>query len=700
MIKPNMATMTTALPNSFSHSFSKVTSLSQIHALAKRAASSSMTSTSSGKSAKCTGSKQECQKPSNTSAVTVGVAVGIPVGCVCILLGIILWVVYRRSKKEAQEDNDPDFEGDTEYLSSDAAYKLPFSSVSHSGNSRTPQEWKEDGDTYFPPPQGNMYYGNDSSRSSQGKNLDPFFEPANDAHSLRDFARQLHGEKFGAYRIASNPNSRNESQLSLPFEKAQARISEKNSASLNASDLGHVYSSNTQLSSSSQSPLQESPVKSTAGDVTKQYVEDNSGFDVEHSRADTTLEYDLPQLKEPSEISRNTFNFEMGNVNEYETNGGESSGFNDSGFNDSGNDDGENRVIQMSTAEEEDIKRMKSIYKVYLDRNATVKQVAADQNDVVALPDQANEPGELLPTQNHVSTENVSYMQVPTSSQRVASSIYSATHSQLYPEQPVQGHQYQQQQQQPYTTYEPQTYGPPSHDNTIHDNRMLYQQQPHQEYGDMSMQSYPTQEYHNMPPQQYMGQNYIQQQQFAHPQTLESIDELPPPIMLPNSASSHSLTSFKQKAKHPQLTQLQAARINGMAVNPISHPEMFYAQGNDSYSSYQKSINGASNVQPAAPYQLRQSVVMTNPTDLVAAPRFRPAGSIRNVSAASSRNNSMTTNMNPQYQQQQAYNSRVSGLLNESDLVHPPSVGGILPHNGSNDDLRKQIGSSHNYSFV
>lgn len=694
MIKPNMVAMTTALPSSFSHSFSKVTSLSQIRGFAKRAASSSATSTSSGKSAKCTAGKQLCQKPSNTSAVTVGVAVGLPVGCIFVLLGIILWVVYRRSKKEAQEDHDPDFEGDTEYLSSDAAYKLPFSSVSHSANSRTPQEWKEDGDAYFPPPHGNMYYGNDSSRSSQAKNLDPFFLPANDAHSLRDFARQLHGDEFGAYHIASNSNSRNASQVSLPYEKTQAKISVQNSASLSASDLGHVYSSNTQPSSSSQSPLHESPVKSTAGDVTKQYVEDNSGYDVEHSRADTTLEYDLPHVKEPSEISRNTFNFEMGNVNEYETNAAETSGFNDSG-----NDDSENQVLHMSTAEEEDIKRMKSIYKVYLDRNETLKQIAADRKDVVALPEQTHEPAEPSPTHDHVSTENVSYIQVPGSSQRVASSIYSAPHSQLYSEQPVQGQQYQQQQQ-PYTTYEPQTYGPPSQNNTFHDNRMLYQQQPLQEYGDTSMQAYPTQEYHNIPPQQYMGQNYIQQQQFAHPQTLESIDELPPPIMLPHSSSSHSLTSFKQKAKHAQLTQLQAARINGMAVNPISHPEMFYAQSNDTYSSHQNSLNGASNSQPAAPYQLRQSVVMTNPTDLVAAPRFRPAGSIRNASAVSSRNNSMTTNMNPQYQQQQAYNSRVSGLLNEGDLIHPPSVGGILPHNGSHDDLRKQIGSSHNYNFV
>lgn len=101
-----------------------------------------------------------------------------------------------------------------------------------------------------------------------------------------------------------------------------------------------------------------------------------------------------------------------------------------------------------------------------------------------------------------------------------------------------------------------------------------------------------------------------------------------------------------------------------------------------------------------SPYQLRQSVVMTNPSDLTAKPSYKPAGSFRSVSATNSRNNSLTTqnNIYLQQQQQQLYNSRVSGILEETDVVQPPSVGGILPHSGSQDDLRKQLGSSHNYT--
>lgn len=78
--------------------------------------SSSASKTTSSKSEKCTGSKSQCQKPTDHNmSVTIGVAVAIPVVVVIIFLGVILYFVYRRGQKEALEDNDPDFDGD-EYL--------------------------------------------------------------------------------------------------------------------------------------------------------------------------------------------------------------------------------------------------------------------------------------------------------------------------------------------------------------------------------------------------------------------------------------------------------------------------------------------------------------------------------------------------------------------------------------------------------
>ena len=78
-------------------------------------ASSSKTS-SKESSTKCT-SKAECKKPSDaTDATTVAVAVVVPVAVVGLILCFVLWKVWKRSKKEAMEDNDPDFDGDGEYL--------------------------------------------------------------------------------------------------------------------------------------------------------------------------------------------------------------------------------------------------------------------------------------------------------------------------------------------------------------------------------------------------------------------------------------------------------------------------------------------------------------------------------------------------------------------------------------------------------
>lgn len=116
------------------------------------------------------------------------------------------------------------------------------------------------------------------------------------------------------------------------------------------------------------------------------------------------------------------------------------------------------------------------------------------------------------------------------------------------------------------------------------------------------------------------------------------------------------------------------------------------------YSNNQ--VSTQNNGSAVAPYQMRQSVVMTNPSELSLPTKFRPAGSIRNVSGMNTRNNSMTTQMNPYYQQQAAYNSRVSGLLQEEDVLHPSGIEGILPHNGSPDDLRRQLGTSHNYNII
>lgn len=631
--------------------------------VAKRAVESSSSSTSSGKKSKCTGSKSNCQKPSNINAVTVGVAVAVPVGCVLILFVAILWVVYRRNKREAQEDNDPDFEGDTEFLPTlKRNNRRSFSS--HSGDSHVGKEWAADDESYMP--RNHQYRNSEAVRSIQARNLDPFFLPEANENSLRDFARQLQNDELGPYRIASNTNSRVTSQVSLPFEKNGVRVSQNvgsSSTAYTSPDAHHDMSDatpNSVSTSSSDPPLDQSPVKSTAGEATRRYVDDLSGLEAEQSKLDSTFDNQNSQTM-AVDGSRETFNFERGDVlNQLDDSTRAAEQHED------------DHVIPMTAKEEEDIQRMKSVYKVYLDRDGTVRQKPLDESefqDDEDYQDAAAQSLDVSQTQTHLKT--------PSDAQRIASSIYSAA--------PV--------------TEDPHN---PGYYQTDYNSAQQYQNQQQDMAPNGYAQSYEYQQQYDYQ-QQYPPQGYPmpfpQQQQYAHPQTLESIGELPTPTNLPFSTSSHSLTSFKQRSKQPQLAQLQAARINGTAVNPMDHPEMFYTQGNDSYSSYH-SATGTMTGQPAAPYQLRQSVVMTNPSDLTAAPKFRPAGSIRTASAANTRNNTMTSRMNPYYQQQQAYNSRVSGLLNAEDVTQPPSVGQILPHSGSHEDLRRQIGTSHNYNVV
>lgn len=753
----------------------------------KTSTSSSTSSSTTSSAAKCTGSRQECRKPTNITGLAVGLAIAIPAGIVILVCLVIFYKVYRRNKKEAQGDNDPDFVGDIDYLPSMDNHGYQISSISHSSNSNTPMEAKENYDNYFPPYYGNKnrVYSQPFQRNSNSRSVDPFILPqVTDENALRDFAKQIHGEDLGAYRLASNSNSRSASHYSLPFEKSQFKSSEHNGSSFTTStfndavNLERNVTEQTGSCSSVESKAYQSPVKSTAGEVTKQYIEDNSGCDVEHSRNDTTIDesnsgvFDRSDLgitkpeplKYKNGISRDTFNFEMMN----------GSGFDyQSPFEDTANEkylpeksqivheeaekndqaeiddkNESNRILHLSAEEEENIQRMKSIYKVYLDRNATMKQNRIDgdgeglePSGEVEKPKETSvqvsstrsvhpetenslQPADFAPApyENTSSNGTENKLQLPeeTHPYRVASSIYSAVPSQIpasqshqdqsmdaavpqmtplekhgyasygEPLQPAQFGQYSAQEY-PSQEYPPQQYPPQQYPT---------QQYPTQQY---PSENYPTQQYPSQqyPTQQYAVQGYPNhpygngqafQQQYIHPQTFESIDELPTPTNLPNSSSSHSLTSFKPRAKQAQLTQLQAARINGTAVNPMDHPGMFYSQ--EGFPSYNNNGYG----QPKAPYQLRQSIVMTNPSDLTAVPRFKPAGSIRNISAMNSRNNSMTTGTN--FPQQQIYDNRVSGLLNEHDLVQPPSVSGILPHSSSQDDLRKQIGSSHNYSVV
>ena len=146
--------------------------------------------------------------------------------------------------------------------------------------------------------------------------------------------------------------------------------------------------------------------------------------------------------------------------------------------------------------------------------------------------------------------------------------------------------------------------------------------------------------------------------------------------------------------------------MNGTALNIMDNPEMFYAQSDNQFMPPNQFGNDNTSIATGGtqstglhPHQMRNSIVMTNPSELQVNTLYKPAGSFRKFNDPYSRNNSMNSQANTyqQYVQNQMH-TRVSGILEEEDILQPPSVPGILPHSGSSEDLRKQLGSSHNFN--
>ncbi|KAL3229682.1 Protein TOS2 [Nakaseomyces bracarensis] len=683
---------------------------------------------------KCVGTKQECELPTDhNNGERVGIAVAVPVGVILIFLAAIMIVVYRRHKREEKEDVDPEFEPDT--------------------------------NVYVPARHGAL----NRQREMVQQNTDPFqlLPDGEDEVPLHEFAKRVQSDAYGGYELASMTGG-------FPLGTG----SNKGSRIGSQVSLSQMYN---------KRPMMRPPMP-------QQYSTSSLRHNATSSLEDaTTATTSGPELEEEDKLKQQTtFEFEQDDA-----------------------DDKSEYAAELSPDEEENIKRMKSIYKVYLDRSKTMKGKTDDP-----MPELYDEPieneirigdatnginegkaehhleniNESEYTQNHEIDADVKDQQIGNNvlqineaatqkddgnqmayrkstgpannnivpdgidgnsnsqqlqvgdqkSHRIASSIYSElplhssrqsqdiaimTHNNI-PQSQSQDmnqqftqdqhtQQYVQEQYQHSGTQVGSTQGQYQQDQyslgqypqgqypqeQFPQGQYPQSQYPQSQYpqGQYPQGQYPQGQYpqgqYNMPYQQ--PQYYNASREFHHPQNLEMIDELPTPAYLTNSESTHSLTSFKKPTKQ-QLFQIQTARLNGTALNPMDHPEMFYSQSTDAYLNNAQTSNGSvytnatQKTGALLPYQMRQSIVMTNPSDLSVNKVHKPAGSFRNLVNANSRNNSLTTQNNP-YQPQ--YQNRVSGILDQSDVMQPPGVGNILPHTGSSDDLRKQLGASNNYNF-
>lgn len=437
----------------------------------KRDSKSSSSTTTKNKSTKCTGSKEQCQLPSNnthSTAVTVGVAVAVPVFVVILALAVILLGVYRRSKREAKEDLDPDFEGETEFLPNvHPMYPMPQQQQQQQRNmapQRPPQN-------YYTQPQPqqpmNPFSNNAATNSTTSWNVDPFQLPqGEDVSSLRNFARQVTNDGLGGYQIAS----RNVSQVSLT--QSQANLSESNvdaPHSFHKAQLqGHEIDS-----SSSGSP----------NDVLNEKITSNSqvnvatGNDMNQIDSNNNKESGIARLHRESKIQGDAFEFEFENEQEKGKEKHVRQTTNPV------NEDEDDYVVPVSSDEDENIKRMKSIYQVYLDRDGTMKQKRIENSegddDEFAQEHERNisqepvqnpiiKPNQQIPhlvinDNQQPLTENPqpdlpegTNLAIPDRRTRIASSIYSEAPINYQQQQQYYPQQQQPMAQQPYVQYPPQ----------------------------------------------------------------------------------------------------------------------------------------------------------------------------------------------------------------------------------------------------
>ncbi|CCK67853.1 Tos2p KNAG_0A01640 [Huiozyma naganishii CBS 8797] len=156
----------------------------------------------------------------------------------------------------------------------------------------------------------------------------------------------------------------------------------------------------------------------------------------------------------------------------------------------------------------------------------------------------------------------------------------------------------------------------------------------------------------------------------------------------------------QQQQNRPMSPGMMPLYNQGMFVCPINDPTMFYTNTIKDQSPTNGAFTLASN-EPLLPHHLRQSVVMINPHDLTRQRTYKPAGSFRK-----GRKYLPPTAQNLTVEHRAEM--RVSGLLDDNDTVQPLSVGEILPMKSkpkqfaNNDDdllLRKQLGTSNNYQI-
>lgn len=266
--------------------------------------------------------------------------------------------------------------------------------------------------------------------------------------------------------------------------------------------------------------------------------------------------------------------------------------------NDSDDEDEGDKVL--TEEQEEELKRMKSVYKVYFDRSKSMKITGEDgelveTDEKTSFPHDELQPIPELPHQmdylkiNKDLTSNTNYdkRNTTTSSIYTENPLFSKDEQQFIQQQQIYSEDPQYNYEQQYVQ-QPQYYQP------------HYEQQPEQ----------PAQHY-ELPP----------------------LQQLPPPSDFRKS-TIQSFTDFQPKPKNqmtnsPSISKLPFVPIENSNVwknSPVSPVNSTHAFPNDASTSPQL---GKQNSVPSATQLSRSSVVMLNPvTEITLQRKFKPAGSL------------------------------------------------------------------------
>lgn len=548
----------------------------------------------------------ECEKPVQDNAKIIAISVCVPVFVIFLILGYLLYRNYRKEKKEMLEDPDFDETGDLTALpdtnpfqdkkmihhqsyqannmrqanySADPYIVLPY--THQIGSKVSLDEYSKrlvysrdstytESKTYGYNRQNASLKDNQSNLESyemQEKNVNTVVSPVKEEfkETKTDDIESSHShgiDEIESYDteesevIAKNVQSDNEDEFHDTLE--------------HDTTMGHDDSNRTLI----KSPFEQevAPPTFTVEDTENDeftFSDDNNDV-----TATTTREQDIKKTKSPRISQFDLLNNESDNEEEHE---------------------------KLTKEQEEEIKRMKSVYKVYFDKDgndvplSSYNKFAPDMSQPVPSLEIA-EPVQKINKDLNADTDYSKRM-------TTASSIYTSNQlndgdQEVYYNDPNQRYDqyYQPDQNQQYYQQDPnQQYYQPGYDQ----NQQYYQQQYPQEPQVVTRA--------NLPPLQQLG----------------SASEL-------RKSSLQTFTDYLPSKKNGQIVSptnknFPSDPINNQWQSPtLSSQSQFDGNGSQISAPDAKGANP-----PSASQMARTSVVMLNPvTEITKLRKFKPAGSL------------------------------------------------------------------------